>query len=407
MTPAARLQAAIDILDAWSPGRPMDRLLVAWRRDNRYAGSGDRAAIADLVYDALRRWRSLAWPAAGEGAGDGGRARILALAAETGDPETLFTGARHAPAPLTDHERERLAERSERGLIEAPDALRLDLPDWLPPLFRAAHGDRAEAVMDALRRRAPVDLRVNRLKATPEQALAGLAAQGVTAAPVALSAGPATPEALRVTSGGRGLKSADAYLQGWVEVQDVASQAAAAFAGARAGERVLDYCAGGGGKALALAAAMGGEGEVIAHDVDPARMQDIPPRAARAGARIAPLPGPVPESARHGFDLVFADAPCSGSGAWRRNPDAKWSFTPEALARLAALQDEVLASAARFVRPGGRLVYATCSLLEEENGARLRAFLPGSGFELVEELRLTPLEGGDGFYAARLAYNPR
>jgi len=407
MTPAARLQAAIDILDAWSPGRPMDRLLVAWRRDNRYAGSGDRAAIADLVYDALRRWRSLAWPAAGEGAGDGGRARILALAAETGDPETLFTGARHAPAPLTDHERERLAERSERGLIEAPDALRLDLPDWLPPLFRAAHGDRAEAVMDALRRRAPVDLRVNRLKATPEQALAALAAQGVTAAPVALSSGPATPEALRVTSGGRGLKSADAYLQGWVEVQDVASQAAAAFAGARAGERVLDYCAGGGGKALALAAAMGGEGEVIAHDVDPARMQDIPPRAARAGARIAPLPGPVPESARHGFDLVFADAPCSGSGAWRRNPDAKWSFTPEALARLAALQDEVLASAARFVRPGGRLVYATCSLLEEENGARLRAFLAGSGFELVEELRLTPLEGGDGFYAARLAYNPR
>ena len=118
-----------------------------------------------------------------------------------------------------------------------------------------------------------------------------------------------------MTSGGRGLKSADAYLQGWVEVQDVASQAAAAFAGARAGERVLDYCAGGGGKALALAAAMGGEGEVIAHDVDPARMQDIPPRAARAGARIAPLPGPVPESARHGFDLVFADAPCSGSGA--------------------------------------------------------------------------------------------
>ena len=407
MTPAARLQAAIDILDAWSPGRPMDRLLVAWRRDNRYAGSGDRAAIADLVYDALRRWRSLAWPAAGEGAGDGGRARILALAAETGDPETLFTGARHAPAPLTDHERERLAERSERGLIEAPDALRLDLPDWLPPLFRAAHGDRAEAVMDALRRRAPVDLRLNRLKATPEQALAALAAQGVTAAPVALSAGPAPPEALRVTSGGRGLKSADAYLQGWVEVQDVASQAAAAFAGARAGERVLDYCAGGGGKALALAAAMGGEGEVIAHDVDPARMQDIPPRAARAGARIAPLPGPVPESARHGFDLVFADAPCSGSGAWRRNPDAKWSFAPEALARLTALQDEVLASAARFVRPGGRLVYATCSLLEEENGARLRAFLPGSGFELVEELRLTPLEGGDGFYAARLAYNPR
>ena len=407
MTPAARLQAAIDILDAWAPGRPMDRLLVSWRRANRYAGSGDRAAIADLVYDSLRRWRSLAWPAAGEGAGDGGRARILALAAESGDAEALFSGARHAPAPLSDHERERLAERAERSPMEASDALRLDLPDWLPPLFRAAHGAAAEAVMDSLRRRASLDLRVNRLKATPEAALASLAAQGVAAAPVALAAGPALPEALRVASGERGLKSADAYLEGWVEVQDLASQAAAAFAGAHAGERVLDYCAGGGGKALALAAAMGGEGEVIAHDVDPGRMKDLGPRAARAGARIAPLPGPVPDSARASFDLVFADAPCSGSGAWRRNPDAKWSFSPEALARLTSVQSEVLARAAGFVRPGGRLVYATCSLLEEENGARVQAFLPGSGFELESELRLTPLDGGDGFYAARLAYNPR
>ncbi|MDF2232672.1 RsmB/NOP family class I SAM-dependent RNA methyltransferase [Albimonas sp. CAU 1670] len=405
MTPAARLQAAIDILDAWAPGRPMDRLLVSWRRANRYAGSGDRAAIADLVYDALRRWRSLAWPAAGEGAGDGGRARILALAAETGDPEALFSGARHAPAPLTDHERERLAERAERGLIEAPDALRLDLPDWLPARFRAAHGPDAEAVMDSLHRRAPVDLRVNRLKATPEAAIASLAAQGVFAAPVALASGPATPDALRVSSGGRGLKSADAYLDGWVEVQDVASQAAAAFAHAQPGERVLDYCAGGGGKALALAAAMDGQGEIVAHDVDPARMQDLGPRAARAGVRIETLPGPVPASARGGFDLVFVDAPCSGSGAWRRNPDAKWGFTPQALDRLTAIQAEVLAEAAAFVRPGGRLVYATCSLLGEENRDRVQAFLPGSGFALEEELSLTPLDGGDGFYAARLARN--
>lgn len=406
MTPAARLQAAIDILDAWAPGGNMDRILVAWRRDNRYAGSGDRAAIADLVYDALRRWRSLAWPAAGEGAGDGGRARIIALAAETGDAEALFSGARHAPAPLSEHERARLAARAERGVIEAPDALRLDLPDWLPPRLRAAHGPRAEPIMEALRRRAPVDLRVNRLKAEPEAAMARLAAQGVIAVPVALwsppDAAPALPDALRVTAGARALKSADAYLEGLVEVQDLSSQAVAAFAGAAPGERVLDFCAGGGGKSLAMAAAMGGRGEVTAHDADPARMKDLGPRAERAGARIRALAGRVPSSEAGRFDLVLADAPCSGSGAWRRNPDAKWAFSPASLERLTRLQDEVLAEAAGFVRPGGRLVYATCSLLGEENRDRVDAFLARGGYALEAELALTPLEGGDGFYAARL-----
>lgn len=390
MTPAARLQAAIGILDAWRPGRPMDRLLVQWARANRYAGSGDRAAVADHVYDALRRWRSLGWPEEA-----GGRARVLAMAAEAGS-EALFSGERHAPAPLTEDERRRLAERR---LEEAPEGVRLDMPDWLVPRFHAAHGERAGAVMAALRERAALDLRVNRLKADPETARAALREDGIEAAPVAPGAGEA-PMALRVETGARALRRARAYLDGLVEIQDVASQAAAAFAQARPGERVLDFCAGGGGKTLALGAEMAGEGEILAHDVEPARMADLPARAARAGLRVRT--GAPAASQEGGFDLVFVDAPCSGSGAWRRNPDAKWGFRAQDLERLRAAQAEALERAARFAGPGGRVVYATCSLLEEENRAAVDAFLPGSGFELEAELRLTPLEGGDGFYAVRL-----
>ncbi len=391
MTPAARLQATIEILDAWRPGRQMDRLLLNWARANRYAGSGDRAAVADHVYDALRRWRSLGWPETG---GDG-RARVLAMAEEAG-AAALFSGERHAPAPLTEDERRRLAERR---LEDAPEGVRADMPDWLVPRFHAAHAERAGAVMAALRERAPVDLRANRLKGDVEAARRALAADGIEAVPVVPGAGEA-PMALRVEAGARALRRSAAYLEGLVEIQDVASQAAAAFAQARPGERVLDFCAGGGGKTLALGADMGGEGEILAHDVDPGRMADLPARAARAGLRVktaAPL-----RSREEGFELVFVDAPCSGSGAWRRNPDAKWGFRAEDLERLAAAQADALREAARFVAPGGRLVYATCSLLEEENGAAVAAFLPGSGFEAEAELRLTPLEGGDGFYAARL-----
>jgi 16S rRNA (cytosine967-C5)-methyltransferase len=394
MTPAARNQAAIEILEGWAPGRPMDRLLTGWGRAHRFAGSGDRAAIADLVYDALRRWRSLGWP---EGAGaEGARARLLALAAEAGAVEAVFSGARHAPAPPTEAERAWLARR-EGELAGAPEAVRLDVPDWLLPEFRASLGARTAAVLEALRGRAPVDLRVNRLKGDAAAAREALAEAGVETEPA-----PLAPDGLRVTAGARALRRAAPLLDGRVEVQDAASQAVAAFACARPGERALDFCAGGGGKALALAAEMGGAGEVVAHDAAPARMADLPGRAAREGAAIRVLPGAVPEAGR--FDLVFADAPCSGSGAWRRNPDAKWALTPEGLARMTGLQAQVLDAAARFVRPGGRLVYATCSLLEAENGAAAAAFAARGGPEPAEVLRLTPLEGGDGFFAARFDF---
>ncbi|MEO1460350.1 MAG: RsmB/NOP family class I SAM-dependent RNA methyltransferase, partial [Pseudomonadota bacterium] len=217
--------------------------------------------------------------------------------------------------------------------------------------------------------------------------------------------GPLAPTCLRVLDGARRVSRSAAYADGLVELQDAASQAAAAHANAAPGMIVLDYCAGGGGKALALAAHMAGRGRLMAHDIDPARMADLPARARRAGAAISPVgTAGLPELADR-CDLVFADAPCSGSGAWRRNPDARWRLTPHRLAELHDAQNTVLAGAAACVRPGGTLVYATCSVLHSENIERVRAFLSGNtGWNPEREpLSLLPSgTDGDGFFAIRL-----
>ncbi|WP_118132429.1 RsmB/NOP family class I SAM-dependent RNA methyltransferase [Oceanicella sp. SM1341] len=389
MTPAARLSAAIEILDDVLSGAAADRALAAWGRSRRFAGAKDRAAIADHVYDALRCRRTLAR----RGGAETGRGLVVGLA---GDDETLFDGRPHGPAPLSAAERGALAAAPAMPLAE-----RLDFPDWMEEPLARALGDELEPVMEALRHRAPLDLRVNLLRCTPEEALAALAAEGLGAVPLA-----AEPAALRVQAGARALRRAAAYLDGRVEIQDLSSQRVARFAGARPGLTVLDYCAGGGGKTLALGMHMAGQGRLIAHDVAPARMKDLAPRAARAGLTVETIAPEGPSGGRGpalGCDLVLADAPCSGTGAWRRNPDAKWRFTPQDLTALTRLQDRVMDAAARHVRPGGSFVYATCSLLAEENDDRVEAFLARAPeFTPGETLRLTPQDGGDGFFAARM-----
>lgn len=371
MTPGARAAAAIGVLDAWLAGMPAERALLRWSRGARYAGSKDRAAVRDHVFEALRRLRS----SAARGGGPTGRGVVLGLLG----PE-LFDGAGHAPDPPDDGERARLASPPAMTRGEA-----LDVPDWLLPVLDADLADRAEPVMEALRRRAPVGLRVNLARIDRASAARGLAAEGIDATPHPLS-----PSALEVHDGARLVARSRAYLEGLVELQDPASQAVADAV--PVGGRVLDLCAGGGGKSLALAAR---GASVWAHDVDLARMRDLAPRAERAGARVVATDRPQD---RGPFDAVLVDAPCSGSGAWRRDPEGKWRLTPERLAAVTAVQDEVLDRAARLAAPGGVVVYATCSLLACETLHRIDAFRARHRDWTTESCRrITPLEGGDGF----------
>jgi 16S rRNA (cytosine967-C5)-methyltransferase len=390
MTPAARLSAAIELLDAILAGEPAERELTRWARASRFAGSKDRAAVRDLVYDGLRRRRSLGWL----GGGDTGRAIVLAhQARERADLDALFTGEGFDPAPLTPPERAALA----RDLASAPEPVRLDYPDFLHDALAASLGADFQGVMAAMQDRAPVDLRVNTLKTNPDAATVVLARDGVQVAPL-----PLVRNALRVLENPRAVAASRAYTQGMVELQDASSQLVAEAAGARPGMTVLDHCAGGGGKTLALAAAMQGQGRLLAWDVNPRRMADLPERARRAGAEVRILSDRECAGLKPVCDLVLVDAPCSGTGAWRRKPESKWRLTPAMLDGFPPLQDAILDAAAAKVRPGGTLVYATCSLLSRENEDRADAFAARHpGWQPVGVRRLSPLDGGDGFFIAR------
>ncbi|MBV7379397.1 RsmB/NOP family class I SAM-dependent RNA methyltransferase [Maritimibacter dapengensis] len=383
MTPGARAQAAIDVLDAWQAGQAPEQALTRWARASRYAGSKDRAAVRDLVYSAIRCARSHA----AMGQGDDGRAMIIGGLREAGDaPEAVFDGSRFAPDALQDHER-RVCD-----LNALPEAVRLDMPDWLLPYLERSLGPDWRTVAAELRKRAPVFLRVNAAKCSRDEAVAALATDGIVTA-----AHPLSPTALEVVEGARRVHLSAAFNDGLVELQDVASQAVIDLTGVTAGMRVLDYCAGGGGKALAMAAQ---GAEVYAHDVNQKRMNDLPERVRRAGVDIAILECPGMGGT---YDMVLADAPCSGSGAWRRAPQGKWDLTEERLSELCNIQAEILGDIAPLVAVGGQLVYATCSLFDEENQAQIEAFISRTpGWKIVRSQRFTPLDGGDGFFVAVL-----
>ena len=381
------MAAAASVLDRVLAGAAAEAALIGWARGARSAGSGDRAAVRDLVYDSLRRRGRHALRAGLSGAEDPrltGRALTLGALAEAGtDPDMLFSGEGHAPLPLSDAERAGLAA----GVAgEAAD----DLPAWLHESLTEALGTDFPAYAQAMTRRAPVWLRVNLLRADPARAQAALAAEGIATTPH-----PACATALCVSEGARRIARSHAYLEGLVELQDLSPQRAVAALGDIKGLSVLDFCAGGGGKALAIAAQ--GAARVVAHDANPGRMADLPARAARAGARIEVA---APQGR---FDLVLADVPCSGSGTWGRDPDARWRFSPGDLTRLAQVQAAILDEALGFLRPGGRLAYMTCSVLRAENEDRIADFSTRKGLDLLEMRRFGPPRDGDGFFLAVLA----
>jgi 16S rRNA (cytosine967-C5)-methyltransferase len=380
MTPAARIAASISLLDPILAGDNAERVLTTWGRSNRFAGSGDRAALRDLVYDALRCRRSYA----ALGGGDTGRGLMLgALRAAGTDPATFFTGVGHAPAVLA---------QADGG--EAPNADQaLDMPDWLLPELARALGPDLGAVAAAMRLRAPVFLRMNVARTDLAGAIAALATEGITA-----QAHPLADTALEVTAGARKIQTGQAYLSGLVELQDAASQAVVAALPLTDGMCVLDHCAGGGGKTLAMAARA--KLRLHAHDANPSRMRDLPDRATRAGARVALTAAP---EATAPYDLILADVPCSGSGSWRRDPQGKWTLTPDRLTQIGSLQDSILDRIAPMVAPRGVLAYATCSMLALENEDRIAGFLGRhQGWHLDHSLRFSPLSGGDGFFLALL-----
>lgn len=427
MTPAARLTAVIEVLDDLERRpRPLNDALKDWALSHRFAGSGDRAAIGAMTHDALRRRASSRWIMEGDSA----RATALGMlkAARNMDADAvaaLCDGSRFAPTPLSEAEWRAL---ESRDLAAAPPAVRGDIPHWLMPEFEQAFGADAGAEGEALARRAPLDLRVNTLKTIRLKALPALAEYEAVA-------GVHGPDAMRVPPRADGrIKPVQAdplFLKGMVEIQDEGSQVVARLAAPEPGQQVLDLCAGGGGKSLAMAALMNNRGQIFATDADARRLAPIHDRISRAWVRNVqvrtPRGGKLPLDDLAGrMDLVMIDAPCTGTGTWRRNPDAKWRMREGSLAQRLKEQVEVIDSAVRFVRPTGALVYVTCSVLPSENDSQIDGLLKRhADFETIDlsataafksmptleaaarrtahGLLLTPLRTGtDGFYIAAL-----
>lgn len=385
MTPAARLQAAIEILDQILDGDAAEKALTGWSRNSRFAGSKDRAAVRDNVFTALRCRRS---HAALGGASTGRGLIVGALRDADIEPDTMFNGVGYGPSELNDEEG--LTPRSP-----ASEAEGLDIPEWLWPQFASSLGEKANATAMALRHRAPVHLRVNLLRTTISQAIEALELDGILCQPH-----PAAETALEVTEGARRVRNSEAFSSGLVELQDAASQAVVEALPLRDGMRVLDYCAGGGGKTLAMAARA--NLSLFAHDTSPRRMQDLPIRADRAGVDVTLIDLENPAQTAP-FDLVLCDAPCSGSGSWRRSPEGKWLLNAEQLLELQETQKSILDLAADLVAPGGVLAYATCSVLDAENSEQIRSFLErSSGWTLTSEQSWLVQNGTDGFYCVVL-----
>ena len=385
MTPAARYAAAIEILDRAMAGMSAERELTSWSRANRFAGSKDRAAVRDIVFDSLRNLRSFAH-ISGLPAARGVLVGRLLNAGE--DVASVFNGTGYAPTPLSDE---------ERAIVEAPKgemtrAIGLDIPDWLEPAFDDEDDDYTR-----LKLRAPIDLRVNTKKSSLQKAARALALDGIETDPVDLA-----PTALRVRGETRKIPQTSSYQNGHIELQDAGSQALIAALYIPDDGHVLDYCAGGGGKTLAMAAQAGRNVKFSAYDLDQDRLKGLRERAQRAEISVKLLKrDPVLDSEK--FDLVVLDVPCSGSGAWRRSPDAKWKLDENRLAALVDTQADILNKCHELVSKNGVLAYMTCSLFRKENELQIDAFLAQNPEWTVRFQRSFKLSDGcDGFFLTML-----
>ena len=443
MQHAARFSAIIELIDqlleSWGEARatPADRLLDTYFRKRRYIGSKDRAFIAEWFYWILRHYGTLKW-----------RCELLqqkptprnvmlvsCLLREERGWEQFFSGEPYTPAPLSPVEAQFVKNLGKKIMPEMePLHARLNVPEMLLPILKKSLGDTLEPEMLAMQEQAPADLRTNTLKVTRESLQEALKTESIEAELCALS-----PIGLRMHER-KPIFTTQAFKNGWFEMQDEGSQIVAQLADCKPGMRVADFCAGAGGKTLAMAAAMKNKGKILAFDISEKRLNEIKPRLKRAGVdnvvvqSIASENDPMLKRHKAMMDRVLVDAPCSGSGTWRRNPDLKWRFTASGFEELQALQARILSRAAKLVKPGGRLIYATCSLFTEENEGQVERLLHDChdfrvvcAAQLWQELSpstaqrqlggnapsflwLTPHQDGtDGFFAAvleRVAYKP-
>lgn len=438
MTPGAQISASIELLDTvheyWAHGRsiPVDALMGDYFKQRRFIGAKDKGFISRRVYAVLRQGGSLQWWAENGGVSPSPRTLVLATLAvhekhPVGTIERYFSGEGYDPDPLSPEEIAfvKTVESGSLDASEMPEWMALNVPEWALSLLKDSLGEDYAAEIDALGTEASLDMRVNTLKTTRETLIHSLKTEGFDPSPT-----PYSPWGVRLAKRGA-IFNTKAFRDGWFEVQDEGSQMIAFISGVKAGDKVIDFCAGAGGKTLALSAMMQNKGRVLAWDTSAQRLEQIVKRIRRAGADNIQRHAIESESdafiKRHkgSADVVLIDAPCSGSGTWRRNPDLKWRFTRQDLDEVTAIQTRVLTSAARLVKSGGKLVYATCSLFNEENKIQVEQFLAKNpdfrvatpaeiwnneysfnGLEAYSALHLSPLRTNtDGFYAAVLVKN--
>lgn len=420
MTPAARIKATLDLLENIATSRvPMDSTIGDYMRYRRYVGSKDRAAIAERTYNIIRAHARLGWWLARAKAEDTPRSRIIAWLSlgEQTDPAPLFDGSQYGPEELSEAEQNLAHALKDKTLDDPdmPDAVRLECPPEYEARLRERFGDDFVPEMEAMMAGAPFDLRVNTWLVTREEARDSLADAGIKTDPA-----PFSSAGLRAR-GKAYLAKTKAFTKGWIEIQDEGSQIIAQICGVTPGLQVLDYCAGAGGKTMALAAFMRNKGRIVAMDTEPARLEKARARFRRAGVHdiieVRPLSDEKSRKwlkrQKGTFDVVLVDAPCSGSGTWRRNPDTRWRVFGPSLDALLETQADILDRVAKTVKPGGRLIYATCSLLREENESQIETFLAAHPEFSLQNLdlpcasgptmRLTPhRHNTDGFFAAVL-----
>jgi 16S rRNA (cytosine967-C5)-methyltransferase len=435
MTPGAQIAASIELLEAvysqWAQGRsaPADAVMGDYFKQRRFIGAKDKGFISRRLYAALRHKATLEWYAGQAGLESSPRILILAGIAlfEPLPFETVnryFSGEGYDPDPLYPEEAAMIKAILSHAydMTGIPEWMRLNVPEWCLEPLKNSLGEGYEAEIEALAQEAPLDLRANSLKTSREETMKALIKEGFSPSPT-----PYSPWGIRLAKRGA-IFNTEAFKNGWFEVQDEGSQMIAFVTGAKPGDKVIDFCAGAGGKTLAVSALMRNKGRVLAWDTSAVRLEQIVKRIRRAGADniqrhvLTSETDPFIKRHKSSADIVLIDAPCSGSGTWRRNPDLKWRFGPDDLKEITDIQTRILASAARLVKTGGKLVYATCSLFNEENENQINQFLNKNsdfrvatppeiwnneygfnGLGAYSHLRLTPLlNGTDGFYAAVL-----